>query len=163
MKMLVETLGAIGNSPYAWAIVGLIAAAALFSLYQYYTCPYLCHRRDISAAESAESLDRPFVAGARFVVVMLAGIAAILAGLTMISREVNPPLALLLIVAGVFAVQIEPAILRIQEAVNRVVAAHAQGPDAISAAEERLRTAHLWLVMTSFAILIAVVLALLAF
>jgi len=163
MNMLVDTLHAAGDNPYSWAIVGLIAAATLFSLYQFYTCPYLCRTRQISDEESAASLDRPFAAGPRFAVVMLAGIAAILAGLTMLSREANPPLALLLIVLGVFAVQIEPALLQIQEAVKRVAAAHAQGPEAIAAAEDRLRNAHIWLVMTSFTILIAVVLALLAF
>jgi hypothetical protein len=161
--MLVETLRAVGENPYSWAIVGLIAAATLFSLYQFRTCPYLHRTRAIPPEESAASLDRPFIAGPRFVVVMLAGIAAILAGLTMLSHEANPPLALLLIVLGVFAVQIEPALLQIREAVKRVIAAQFQGPEAIAAAEDRLRNAHIWLMMTSFTILIAVVLALVAF
>jgi hypothetical protein len=163
MNMLVDTLHQVGESPYSWAIVGLIAAATLFSLFKFRTCPYLHHTKAIPPEESAASLDRPFAAGPRFVLVMLAGIAAILTGLTMLSHEINPPLALLFIVFGVFAVQIEPALLQIQEAVKRVTAAHAQGPEAITAAEDRLRNAHVWLVMTSFTILIAVVLALLAF
>jgi uncharacterized membrane protein YqgA involved in biofilm formation len=106
---------------------------------------------------------RPFAAGPRFVVVMLAGIAAILTGLSMILREVNPPVALLSIVVGVFAVQIEPALLQIQESAKRVTAAQRQGSEAIAAAEDRLRDAHVWLVMTSLTILIAVIAALLAF
>jgi len=163
MNMLVETLHTAGANPYSWGIVGLIAVATLASLYKFHTCPYLCHTREITSEESASSLDQPFAAGPRFILVMLFGIAAILTGLTMISHEANPPLALLFIVLGVFAVQIEPAMLRLQEAVRRVAAAQPQGPDAIAAAEDRLRNAHLWLVMTSATILVAVILALLAF
>lgn len=163
MKMLVETLHMVSTNAYSWAVVGLIALVALFTLYQWYRCPYLCHTKRISAEESAASLDRPFVAGPRFVVVMLAGIGAIIAGLTILSYGVRLPLALLLIVAGVFAVQVEPALLQIREAVKRIAAVQADGPEAIASAEDRLRHAHLWLVTTSFLILIAVVLALLAF
>ena len=163
MNMLIETLQQVANSPYSWGVVALIAAVALFSLYKWRACPYLCRTRAISLDESHEQLDRPFVAGPRFVVVMLAGIAAIVTGLGMVSHVVNPPLALLLIVAGVFAVQVEPALLRIQESVARVVSAQCEGPDAVTAAEERLRYAHLWLVTANFTILVAVVLTLLAF
>ncbi len=163
MNMLIETLQQVANSPYSWGVVALIAAVALFSLYKWRACPYLCHTKAISLDDSRQQLDRPFAAGPRFVVVMLAGIAAIVTGLGMISHVVNPPLALLLIVAGVIAVQIEPALLRIQESVARVVSAQCQGPDAVAAAEERLRYAHLWLVTANFTILVAVVLTLLAF
>jgi len=163
MNMLIETLQQVANSPYSWGVVALIAAVALFSLYKWRACPYLCHTKAISLDNSREQLDRPFVAGPRFVVVMLAGITAIVTGLGLISQQVNPPLALLLIVAGVFAVQIEPALLRIQESVARIVVAQCQGPDAVVAAEERLRYAHLWLVTANFTVLIAVVLTLLAF
>ena len=163
MNMLIETLQQVASSSYSWGVVTLIAAVALFSLYQWRACPYLCRTKAISPEDSRDQLDRPFVAGPRFVVVMLAGIAAIVTGLGMVSHVVNPPLALLLIVAGVFAVQIEPALLRIQESVARVVSAQCEGPDAVTAAEERLRYAHLWLVTANFAILAAVVLTLLAF
>ncbi len=163
MNMLIETLHQVANSPYSWGVVALIAAVALFSLFNWRACPYLCHTKAISLEDSRKQLNRPFVAGPHFVVVMLAGIAAILTGLGMISHVVNPPLALLLIVAGVIAVQIEPALLRIQESVARVVSAQCEGPDAVTAAEERLRYAHLWLVTANFTILVAVVLTLLAF
>jgi hypothetical protein len=163
MNMLIETLQQASANPYSWAIVGLIAAVWLFSVYKWRTCPYLCRTITISQDESHEQLDRPFVAGARFVVVMLAGITAIVAGLGLVSHQVNPPLALLLIVVGVFAVQIEPALLQIEESVARLVSAQCQGPDPVTAAEERLRHAHLWLVTANFTILVAVVLTLLAF
>ena len=163
MNMLIETLQQAADSPWSWGVVALIAAVALFSLYKWRACPYLCHTKAISLEDSHQQLDRPFAAGPRFVVVMLAGIAAIVTGLSMVSHVVNPPLALLLIVAGVFAVQIEPAGLHIQESVARVVTAQSQGADAVAAAEERLRYAHLWLVTANFTILLAVVLTLLAF
>jgi hypothetical protein len=163
MTMLVDALHAAAANPYSWTVVGLIAAATLVSLYRLHTCPYLCRTRPISPQESEAALIRPFAAGPRFVVVMLAGIAAILTGLSMILREVNPPVALLSIVVGVFAVQIEPALLQIQESAKRVTAAQRQGSEAIAAAEDRLRDAHVWQVMTSLTILIAVIAALLAF
>jgi len=163
MNMLIETLQQVGSSPYSWGVVALIAAVALFSFYRWRACPYLCHTKAISLDESREQLGRPFAAGPRFVVVMLAGITAILTGLGMVSQVVNPPLALLLIVAGVFAVQIAPALLQIRESVARLVTAHCQGADAVAAAEERLGYAHIWLVTANFTILVAVVLTVLAF
>ena len=163
MNMLIETLQQAADSPWSWGVVALIAAVALFSLYKWRACPYLCHTKAISLEDSHQPLDRPFAAGPRFVVVIQAVIAAIVAGLSMVSHVVNPPLALLLIVAGVFAVQVEPALLQIQESVARLVTAQSQGADAVTAAEERLRYAHLWLVTANFTILVAVVLTLLAF
>ena len=163
MNMLIETLQRASANPWSWGVVALIGAVAMFYLYQWRTCPYLCHRRQITPEESAVQLDQPFVAGPRFVVVMLAGIASVLAGLAMVSYEANPPLALLLIVLGVFAVKTEPALLQLRESVNRVVAAQLQGPEAVSAAEERLNSAHLWMVATNFLILFAAIAALLAF
>lgn len=163
MSMLIHTLQLASANPYSWAIVGLIAAVALFSVYKWRNCGYRCHTKAISLDESRRQLDRPFTAGPRFVIVMLAGITAILIGLGLVSHQVNPLLALLLIVAGVFAVHLEPAVLRIHEAAARVISAQCQGPGAVSAAEERLRYAHIWLVVANFALFIAAALVLLAF
>ncbi len=163
MRNLIETLQQASANPYSWAIVALIALVAVISLIKFRTCPYLRHTKEISAGESQSQIDRPFVAGPRFVIVMLAGILAILIGLSMVSKQASPTLALLLIVLGVFAVQIEPALLRIRESVARLVAAQVQGPDQTAAAEERLRYAHIWLVTANIMILCSVVLALLAF
>ena len=92
MNMLIETLQQVANSPYSWGVVALIAAVALFSLYKWRACPYLCHTKAISLDESHEQLDRPFVAGPRFVVVMLAGIAAIVTGLGLVSHMLGTPI-----------------------------------------------------------------------
>jgi hypothetical protein len=163
MNSLISTLHEAGTNPYAWTIVGLIAVFVLFSVYKWRTCPYLRRTSEISLDESQRQLDRAFSAGPRFVIVMLAGIAAILAGLTLFSRQIDPLLALLLIAAGVFAVHLEPALLRIQEAALRVVSAQCQGPDAIAVAEERLRYAYIWLVVANVALFFAVIIVLLAF
>jgi uncharacterized membrane protein YfcA len=163
MNMLIQTLQQASANPYSWAIVAMLALVTLYSIYKWRACPYLCHVKEISADESRAQHERPFVAGARFVVVMLVGIAAIVTGLGLVAHQINPPLALLLVVAGVFTVQIEPALLRIRESISRLVSAHYEGPDAITAAEERLSYAHLWLVTANVTLLAAVVLALLAF
>jgi hypothetical protein len=163
MNMLIETLQNVGANPYSWAVVALIAAVALFSLFHWLRCPYLRHTREITAADSQAEIERPFIAGPRFVLAMLAGIGAIFAGLGMVLHQLYPPLALLLIVVGVFAVQMTPALLHIRSAVARVITAQREGPEAVAAAEERLPYAHIGVVTTSFVILFAVVLALLAF
>ncbi len=162
MNMLIDTFQRASDSPWSWAVVALLAVAALLSLYHWRTCPHLC-RRDAAADDPARPVDAPVIAGPRFVVVMLAGIASVLTGLAMVSHEANPPLALFLIAAGVFAVRFEPALLQLRESVRRLGAARQQGPDAVAAAEDRLKNAHLWLVATNFLILFAVVAALLAF
>ena len=59
--------------------------------------------------------------------------------------------------------KIESALRQIRESVARLVTAQAQGADAVTAAEERLRCARLRLVSASFTILVAVVLTPLAF
>ena len=163
MTALIETLHQASANPYAWAVVCLIALVAAISVYKWRTCPYLCHTADISQEQSQAQVDRPFVAGPRFVIVMLAGIAAMVVGLTLVSRQVYPALALLMIAVGVFAVQTEPALLQIRESVKRLIAAQVQGLDQVAAAEERLRYAHLWLVTANITLLLAVILALLAF
>lgn len=163
MKNLIGTLQQASANPYSWVIVALIGLVAAISLYKFRNCPYLAGTKKISDSEIQAEVDQPFVAGARFVVIMLAGILAILIGLSMVSQQVTPILALLLIVLGVFAVQIEPALLRLRESVARVVVAQVQGPDQIAAARERLRYSHIWLVAANVMILFCVVLALLAF
>ena len=163
MNMLIQTLHQASANPYSWAIAGLIAMVTLFSVYKWYACPYLCRTKAISPEESHQQLNRSFAAGPRFVVVMLGGIAAMLVGLSLVSREVYPLLALLLIAVGVFAVHLEPALLRLQDSALRVISAQCQGPEAIAAAEDRLRYAHISLVGANFTLLGAVVLVLLAF
>lgn len=163
MTALIETLQQASANPNAWVLVALIALVTAISVYKWRSCPYLGRTKNISQGESQAQVERPFVAGPRFVIVMLAGIAAMMIGLTLVSRGVTPLLALLLIVVGVFAVQTEPALLQIRESVTRLIAAKVQGPDQVAAAEERLRYAHIWLVTANFTLLMAVILALLAF
>ena len=163
MTALIETLQQASTNPNAWAVVGLIAIVTAVSIYKWRTCPYLCHTKDISQEQAVAQVDEPFVAGPRFVIVMLAGIAAMIAGLTLIHWQVYPALALLMIALGVFLVQTEPALLRIRESTERLIAAQAQGPEHVSAAEERLRYAHLGMVTANVILLLAVILALLAF
>lgn len=163
MKMLVETLDKAGADPLVWAAVGLIAVHGVFAAWQWRRCPYLCRTARITRAEAEAKLRNPFIAGPRFFLTMLAGIAALLVGLVLVEAGRDPGYALLIVIAGVFVVQIEPARLRLSEAVARVVASEAAGPEQVLIAHKRLRDSHLWFVALNFVLVMAMVAGLAAF
>lgn len=163
MKMLVDTLDHASGEPLVWGAVGLIAAHGLVAAYRWIRCPYLCGTARISREEAEAKLNHPFLAGPRFFVTMLVGIAALVVGLVMIDAGRAPAYALLMIIAGVFVVQTEPARLRISEAVARVIASEAAGPEQVMIAHKRLRDSHLWFVAVNFVLVVAMVAGLAAF
>lgn len=163
MNMLLETLGEVGQHGLTWAVIGLLAVLAVGRLYGWLACPYSCRTVTISREAAQAALMRPLIVGPRYVLAMIAGIGAMLAGLAMISQGQHPALAFALVVAGVFVVQTEPARLRLHEAVTRTIAAELSGPEAQAAAHERLRYSHLWLVSLHFLLLGGVTAGVLAF
>ncbi|MEM1385884.1 MAG: hypothetical protein AAF713_18205 [Pseudomonadota bacterium] len=163
MKMLVSTLGMIGNEWLAWAAVGLLAALSAVPLYRFLHCPILAGTRKFTAEEAQDEIDSPFIAGPRFALGMLFGIGAIIAGLSLIAGDIVPVYGFLIVVAGVFVVQTEPARLRLREGQARAAAASLGGPEQQAEAADRLRYSHLFLITSHLAILVAVVAALLAF
>ena len=163
MNMLVETLDKASAHPAIWIGICLIAAHGIVAFWQWRTCPYICGRALISREEAMARLSNPFLAGPRFFATMLAGIAAVLAGLALIDADIEPVYALLLVIAGVFVVQTEPARLRISEAIARVVAAEAAGTEAVQIAQKRLRDSHLWFVSLNFILALAMAAGVLAF
>ncbi|MCL5775523.1 hypothetical protein M1105_00750 [Limibaculum sp. FT325] len=163
MKMLVDTLDQASNDPLVWGAVGLIALHGIGATVKWLRCPYLCRTAQITRDEAEARLRNPFIAGPRFFVVMLMGIAALVAGLVLIDAGRIPNYALLLVIAGVFVVQIEPARLRVSEAVARVVASEAATPEQMTIAHKRLRDSHLWFVALNFVLVIAMVAGLAAF
>lgn len=163
MKMLVETLDRASGDPLVWGAIGLIVLHGLVAAYKWFRCPYLCGTARISREEAQAKLRNPFLAGPRFFLTMLGGIAALVGGLVLIEAGREPGHALLLIMAGVFVVQIEPARLRLSEAVARVIACEAANPEQALIAHKRLRDSHLWFVALNFVLAIAMVAGLMAF
>lgn len=163
MNMLVETLGRASEHPLVWVAIMLIALNGLVAAYRWHSCPYLCGRAHVTQEVAQARLMQPFMAGPAFFVVMLGGIAAILAGLGLIDRAIEPVYGLLLVIAGVFVVQVEPARMKLRESLDRVVAAGHLGPEAIATARTRLRAGHLWLVSLNFVLAGAMTLGLVAF
>ncbi|MEM0923164.1 MAG: hypothetical protein AAGI13_08970 [Pseudomonadota bacterium] len=163
MNMLAETLAGISSSPYAWCAVAVLAAISIYSVVAWRICPVLNNADDISIEEAEKALNRPVTAGPRFLLMMLAGIAALIAGLYMVYRAADPGIAFVLVVTGLVVTQTEPARLMLRETTNRVVAARTSDEMVQQAAMHRLATNHLWLMATHFIILVSVIAALLVF
>lgn len=163
MNMLVDTLAKAGDHPSVWVAIGLIVAHGVFALVQWRTCPYCCGKAKITREEAEERMRSPFLAGPRFLVTMLAGIALVLSGLWLIDADIEPVYAFLLVIAGVFVIQIEPARLRLSESVARVVASETSGPEAMIIARKRLSDSHLWYVALNFVLAAGMTAGILAF
>lgn len=163
MNMLVEELTALADDPVTWAAVPVLGLFAAYSLWHWLHCPVLHRKRRPSLDEARAVVGQPRIAGPRFLLLMLLGIVATLAGLTFISEGIYPTAAFYLLLAGVFVIQTEPARLQIREAELRVLAVEAQGETAIRHAMERLETLNIWLVSLQLAILAGVIGFLLAF
>lgn len=163
MNALIETFAMVSEDPVTWLGVAAMVALGLGAAIHAYRCPYLRCTAEVSREDAIRRLDNPLMAGPRFLIVMLAGIAAILAGLGLVANGVYPANAFLLIVAGVYLVQTEPIRLSIRESTDRVIAAEAAGPEAAAAERERLRSGHVYHVFMNFALAALVSAGLLAF
>ncbi len=162
MTSLIDELHRLASDPIAWGAVPILAAFALYALWHWRSCPLLHRTAHITLAEAEGVVGKPYIAGPRFLLLMLAGIAATVAALTLIAEGIYPTLAFYLLVAGVFVIQTEPARLQLREAEMRVVAAEAIGPEAMQAAISRLETTIVWLVTLQVTILAGTVLFLVA-
>jgi len=163
MNRMIETLGMVGGYSQVWVAVGILVLMALYSLIGWRLCPYLRGTRVISTEEVEAARAHRFTGNRRFMLAMLGGIAAVLAGLGMISKAIYPQYGFLLVVSGVYLLQTEPSRLRLREAIIRVVATEDAGPPARIDAKNRLRNDHGWLVGLNFLIPAAVIAGLLAF
>ncbi|MEM9146277.1 MAG: hypothetical protein AAGC57_08775 [Pseudomonadota bacterium] len=162
MNMLIDELRAIAATPLSWGAVLLLMTFLLYSIYHRWACPLMHNKAEISATEAQEARDRPFSAGPRFGLFMIAGITAAVAGLSLIGEGTYPLVSFYLLVAGVFTIQTEPVRLQIREAELRVIASETIGGDVKQVALERLDTTHLWLIWLQFGILVGTAVFLLA-
>lgn len=163
MNMLIDELRMLAGDPLAWGAVPVLLGFAAWSVWHWRRCPLIARTAHISRAEAEAMMRRPYFAGPRYFLLMVAGIAATVAALAFIARGTYPTLAFYLLLAGVFVIQTEPARLQLREAEYRVVAAEAQGPEEVRAAIHRLESSNVWLVTLQGVILVATVAFLLCF
>ena len=164
MNMLLDTLGTLSDSAYTWVGIALLAGdgRSIPSILGI-AAPIFAKTKDVSPEEAQEAVQKPVFAGARFLLTMVAGVAATISGLLMLYHAFEPGIGFMLIVAGVVVMQTEPIRLQIRDTVSRLVVATSHGDAAVAAATESLRMSHIWLVIVHLLILFAVTAAVLAF
>ncbi len=163
MNMLIDELHALAEDPRSWAVVAVMLLFAAHSLFAVLRCPYVRGVADISDAEVVDAKANPFEPGARFALMMVAGIALTIVGLFMIASGTKPTIALAAMVAGIVCIQTEPARLRIRESKQRIVARRDAPVEVMAIEQDRLHGSHRELAITNFLIIAALVAALMAF
>lgn len=163
MDSVLTSFQSLRDDPIAWALVGLVAAKALFSLACFTRCPVRRQSRLVDARAAREATNARFVHAPRFLSLMLVGIVLSVGGLYTLSDPELGGLALAAMVLGVFLMLTEPSQLTIEDATLRVVAARAEGGEAVRFALERLRSAHLGRLGLEFAFAAALALLVAAY
>ena len=161
MNTLLDALGGLSASPFAWAGTAILAVMAFTSLYFLFRCPLLHKSYQVSPAEAQAAVNRRFIAGWRFFATMSVGLVLTITGLYLLQFAAEPGIAFMMIVAGIVILQTEPVRLSIRDANNRVIAATCNGGEAGELAYARLRNSHVWLVSVHFLILAAMLVCLL--
>ncbi|MEO1773543.1 MAG: hypothetical protein AAFS07_01190 [Pseudomonadota bacterium] len=161
MNMLLETLNTVGSHPVPWIVVAFVILGALAVMRKRATCPHLRGTATVSYEEAKARLDQPFVAGAGYAFTIVIGIAAMVTGLAMIANSIAPVAAFVVLSAGIVTVQIAPHFLRLREGYDRVIAARAEGPDALAFARERVEDTYTGLIAMSVGIAVVLSLGLL--
>lgn len=142
MSNVLASLEALCADPRAWAIVALAAGKALYSLVCFLRCPVLNARSVIDAQAAREATNARHVHNPRFLALMLTGIVLSLAGLYLLPSPALGPAALAAMALGAFLMLVGPSRLTIDDTTLRVVAARAEGGEALAFAMDRLRSAH---------------------
>jgi len=163
MAALLDELQMLAGNPVAWGAVPVLALFVLTSIWHWWTCPLIARTASITLEQARAVVGQPRIAGPRYFLLMMGGIVATLAGLTLIAEGIYPLLAFYLLLGGVFVIQTEPTRLQIRESEMAVVAARAHGEEAMRIAVERLETTAMWLMTIQCVMLAATVAFLLAF
>ncbi|MGB0507870.1 MAG: hypothetical protein ACPGGK_16915 [Pikeienuella sp.] len=152
METLFNSLSDLGSNPVAWAVVGLVALKALGSIWMVVKCPIQCGTRKIQQEEAKAKAEGQFNPPLSMLWLTLAGIGLAVAGLYMISEPDSGPLALGMLVVGVFIFMTEPSRLRVTASMRGVFAATLEGAEAVSLAREELKAANMQRATIEFAI-----------
>jgi hypothetical protein len=143
METLFISLSELGSNPVTWVVVGLVALKALGSIWMVVKCPIQCGTRKIKEAEAISKTEGQFKPPLSMLWITSAGIALAVAGLYLISDPVRAPLALGMLVVGVFIFMTEPSRLRVTSSMRGVFAATLEGAEAVTLAREELKSANI--------------------
>lgn len=155
MQNVLTSLSDLCASPVAWGIVGVVALRAVWSAVAYFKCPLMTCHGTLDVAHARARVNARFIHSPRFLVSMLLGLALAIGGLYALRMPDAGPLALAAIVFGAFILLVEPSRLTVEDNEMRVVAASADGPEALALAQDRLRTAHYERIGMEFAMVAA--------
>ncbi len=142
MQNILNSLRDLCDMPVAWAIFGAVALRAGWSAVAYFRCPLIRTPREMDPETARATVNARFRHSPRFLFAMLVGIALSVGGLYALTMPAAGPVALAAIVFGAFILIVEPSRLTVEDNELRVNVARAQGPEAMSFAQERLRAAH---------------------
>lgn len=142
MDMVLQNFSRLCELPAVWAILGLMVARALFSIYGYFRCPIFNHGASMDAESDRAAVQGLFVRSPRFLMTMIVGLGLAIGGIYSMQEPDIGPFAVAAVLLGVFLLIVEPSRLTVEENTRRVSAARLDGDDAVTFAMERLRASH---------------------
>ena len=160
METLIDSLSTLGADWRAWVVAGFISVKAMISFYYLMRCPVQCGKFDISRELAVKSAAFKFNAPLSYLVMMLLGIGLAVGGLYLLDNPRLGPLALGIIVIGVFIFMTEPSRLRVNNSTIAVYAASLGSEETASLARDDLRDAQKQRAMFELTIAVALMAAL---
>lgn len=160
MEMLIGSLSELGQDWRAWVVAGLVALKALTSLYYLMRCPVQNGTFNVPRELAVKSAEFKFNAPLSYLGMMILGISMAVFGLYLLDDPHWGPIALGIVVIGVFLFMTEPSRLRVNNSRINVFAASLGTDEAQSLARDDLRDAQKQRAMFEFTIAAVVVMAL---
>lgn len=160
MEMLIGSLSALGQDWRAWVVAGLVTLKALMSFYHLMRCPVQNGTYEVPRELAVKSAEFTFNPPLSYLGMMLLGISMAIGGLYLLNHPHWGPVALGVVVIGVFIFMTEPSRLRVNNSRISVFAATLAGEEAASLARDDLRDAHKQRAMFEFTIAAALIAAL---
>lgn len=160
MEMLIGSLAELGQDWRAWVVAGLVTLKAITSVYYLMRCPVQHGTYDVPRDLAVKSAEFKFNAPLSYLGMMVLGIAMAVGGLYLLNHPHWGPVALGVVVIGVFIFMTEPSRLRVNNSRINVFAATLSGEEALSLARDDLRDAQKQRAMFEFTIAIALIAAL---
>lgn len=160
MEMLIGSLSALGDDWRAWIVAGLVSVKAVISVYFLMRCPVQRGTFDVPRDLAVKAAEFKFNPPLSYLGLMLLGIALAVGGLYLLNDPGWGPLALGIIVIGVFIFMTEPSRLRVNNSRIAVFAASLSGEEATDLARDELRDARKQRAMFELAIAVGLITAL---
>lgn len=141
MEMLIGSLSTLGDDWRAWVVAGLVSLKAVISIYYLIRCPVQNGTFEVPRELAVKSAEFKFNPPLTYLGMMLLGIGLAVGGLYLLNHPHWGPLALGIVVIGVFIFMTEPSRLRVNNSRIAVFAATLSGDDAADLARDDLRDA----------------------